>query len=231
MHVPDTLQRRLLADGSGLHSQGADQLQLTPVPLAPEISLLLSEDPTILWARLEAAAGRQLAAPFWASAWAGGQALARYILDQPTVVAGRRVLDVGSGSGLVAIAAAKAGAASVIANDIDPYAMAAIDANAAVNGVRIDLFAGDLLAGAELDVEVDVVLVGDALYSVEVATRMLPYLARLAERGTDLLVGDPGRGHVSPDWLTPVAAYPCSRMGTAEDSQIEYTMVLAPRRS
>ena len=106
-----------------------DGLHLTSVPLVPEVRLFLAEDPTIFWARLEADAGRKLPAPYWASAWSGGQALARYVLDHPHVVADRRVLDLATGSGIVAIAAALAGARSVTANDTDPQALAAAAAS------------------------------------------------------------------------------------------------------
>src|SRR5689334_18498545 len=126
---------------------GSDGLCLAAVPFVPEVRLHLAEDAILLRARLEARAGQALPAPFWADAWAGGQALARYVLDHPGVVAGRRVLDVASGSGLVAIAAAMAGAAEVTANDIDPYALAAVAMNAAANAVTVAVGEGDLLDG------------------------------------------------------------------------------------
>lgn len=226
----DILQRQLFDDAAGAGTAGADQLRLTQVPLAPEIQLFLAEDPTLLWARLEAAAGQRLPPPFWASAWAGGQALARYLLDNPRIVAGRRVLDLASGSGLVAIAAAMAGAATVTANDIDPYATTAISLNAIVNAVHLTTTVDDLLDGAVADV--DLVLAGDALYSTELADRVLPFLARLADQGTYVLVGDPGRGFGTVDRLQPVVSYQQAKIGTAEDSLIDRTQVLTllPRR-
>lgn len=206
---------------------GLDRLRLGSVPLVPEVRLFVAEDSTVLWARLEAEAGQTLAPPFWASAWAGGQALARYVLDHPEVVAGRRVLDLASGSGLVAIAAAVAGAATTTANDIDPYAVAAISANAEANGVAVDVLAGDLLDGDGGGAEV--VLAGDVLYDQSLVGRVVPFLNRLVDRGAYVLVGDPGRGYVPHHWLETVASYRLLVGGAAEDAQIERTNVLTPR--
>ncbi|MGN9910486.1 class I SAM-dependent methyltransferase [Phytohabitans sp. LJ34] len=214
---------------NNLRSRGIDDLHLISVPLAPEVRLFLAEDAILLWARLEADAGRRLPPPFWASAWLGGQALARYVLDNPSVVAGRRVLDLASGSGLVAIAAAMAGAREVDANDVDPYAIAAIEMNAQVNEVAIHPRWADLLDGDGAGAEV--VLAGDILYSPGLAERALPFLARAAARGALVLVGDPDRGHLPHDWLETVASYPVPIVGTPEDAQIERTSVLTPRRS
>jgi predicted nicotinamide N-methyase len=214
---------------NNLRSRGIDDLHLISVPLAPEVRLFLAEDAILLWARLEAEAGRRLPPPFWASAWLGGQALARYVLDNPSVVAGRRVLDLASGSGLVAIAAAIAGAGEVDANDVDPYAIAAMEMNAQVNDVAIHPRWADLLDGDGAGAEV--VLAGDILYSPGLAERALPFLARAAERGALVLVGDPDRGHLPHDWLETVASYPVPMVGAPEDAQIERTSVLTPRRS
>ncbi len=207
---------------------GMDQLRLAPAPLVPEVRLLLAEDAIVLWARLEADAGHVLPPPFWASAWTGGQALARYILDRPDTVTGRRVLDIASGSGLVAVAAAMAGAAVVTANDIDPYAIAAISANAYANGVDLALSSRDLLDDDGADIEV--VLAGDVLYHPGVAARMLPFLARVAARGGQVLIGDPDRGNVPHDWLEPVASYQVPGSSAPEDTQLNLTSVLRPRR-
>nr|WP_243709544.1 50S ribosomal protein L11 methyltransferase [Micromonospora sp. 15K316] len=205
-----------------------DRLLLAPVPLVPEVRTVTAEDAIVLWARLEAAAGHVLPPPYWASAWSGGQGLARYILDHPDTVAGCRVLDVASGSGLVAIAAAVAGAAEVTANDIDPYAIAAINANAHANGVELILSSSDLLDG---DADgVDVVLAGDALYHPDVAARMLPFLARVSANGARVLVGDPDRGHLAHDWLERLATYEVPMRGAPEDAQLHRTSVLKPRR-
>jgi predicted nicotinamide N-methyase len=196
------------------------------VPLVPEVHLFLAEDPMLLWARLEADADTTLPAPFWASAWTGGQALARYVLDNPQLVAGRRVLDLASGSGLVAIAAAMAGAASVVANDIDEYAIAAIDANANANGVTVRCDSADLTGGDGGDAEV--VLAGDALYSAELAAVVMPFADRVLARGAAVLFGDPGRGYAPEGSLRTLATYHLPTMGAAEDAQHERTSVLAP---
>lgn len=205
---------------------GCDGLRLVRVPLAPEVRLHLADDAIVLRARLEAQAGQRLAAPYWADAWVGGQAVARYILDNPWIVAGRRVLDVASGSGLVAIAAAVAGAAVVTANDIDPYALAAIDLNARANGVAIDTCLGDVLGGDGDDAEV--ILAGDVFYGRELATRMLRFVERAAARGAHVLVGDPGRAYLPRHRLAVVAGYPVTVVGAPEDAQITWVNVLQP---
>jgi len=187
------------------YGTGLDRLCLAEVPWVPEVRLHLAQDAIVWWARMEADVGTVLDAPFWATAWPGGQALARYVLDYPTAVAGRRVLDVASGSGLVAIAAAVAGAAEVMANDIDPYALAAITLNARANGVEISPCPGDLLDGDGGDAEV--VLAGDVFYSDAIAKRMGPFLRRAAARGARVLVGDPGRGYLPEDQMTTMASY------------------------
>ncbi|MEJ3746758.1 50S ribosomal protein L11 methyltransferase [Actinomycetes bacterium KLBMP 9797] len=204
---------------------GIDEVRLTKVPLVPEVHLFLANDPVVLWARLEAAAGQRLPAPYWASAWAGGQALARYVLDHAELVAGRSVLDLASGSGLVAIAAALAGARTAVANDIDPYAMAAIEANGPVNDVVLVPMSGDVLDG---DGEgADVVLAGDVLYDQSMAARVVPFLHRVVDRGATVLVGDPGRGHLPDDQVRMVASYRIPAIGPSEDAQIEQTNVFA----
>jgi predicted nicotinamide N-methyase len=203
---------------------GFDGLRLAEVPFVPEVRLHLAEDAIVLRARLEAEAGGAMPAPFWADAWAGGQAVARYVLDHPDVVAGRRVLDVASGSGLVAIAAAMAGAAAVTANDIDPYALAAIRLNAQANDVTLDANCGDVLDGDGDGAEV--VLAGDVFYSESMAERMLAFLHRAAARGARVLVGDPGRAYLPQDRLEVVASYEVSLMGAAEDAQISQAYVL-----
>jgi len=204
-----------------------DGLGLTPVPLVPEVRLLLAHDAIVLWARLEAVGGRTLPAPFWASAWIGGQAAARYILDHPETVAGRTVLDLASGSGLVAIAAAMAGARAVTANDVDPYAMTAITANATANGVVVTPLPGDILDGDGDGAEM--VLAGDVLYSQSMADRVLPFLTRVADRGARVLVGDPGRGYLPTDRLEAVASYRIPSVGAPEDAQIQQAVVFAVR--
>jgi predicted nicotinamide N-methyase len=223
----NALQRRLLRNASfpPRRSQ-ADALRLQAAPLVPEVHLFLAEDPMLLWARLEADAGNALPAPFWATAWTGGQALARYVLDHPHVVAGRRVLDLASGSGLVAVAAALAGGAAVTANDIDGFAIAAIEANANANGVPMAVESRDLTGGDGGDAEV--ILAGDCLYDADIAARMLPFLARTAERGVTVLLGDPGRGFAPPSELETLATYHHPAMGEAEDGRHEHSSVLRP---
>src|SRR5262249_47983868 len=147
-----------------------------------------------LWELMERVTGEVgMAPPFWAFAWAGGQALARYVLDHPDLVAGRRVLDLASGSGLVAIAAKRAGARSVVANESDGYADAAIEANAELNNVAVDRLHADLLAADPPDV--DVVLAGDVFYSREMTAMMVGFLRKAHARGALVLVGDPGRAY------------------------------------
>ena len=177
--------------------------RLAPVPFVPELLLYQADEPIALWERTEAGRGEQ-PPPFWAFAWAGGQALARYVLDVPDLVRGREVLDLATGSGLVAIAAAQAGARTVTANDIDPLALAAASANAAANGVRLRLVEGDLL---QTHARYGVVLAGDVCYSREMSGRMLAFLRRAAAAGALVLIGDPGRAYLPAEGLTAAAAY------------------------
>ncbi len=197
---------------------GLDRLCLVRAPLVPEVRLCLAQDAIVWWARMEADAGVALPAPFWATAWPGGQALARYVLDHPMTVAGRRILDVGSGSGLVAIAAALAGAATVMANDVDPYALAAITLNARANDVAVSVRLGDLLDGDSGDI--DVVLAGDVFYTDSIAKRMWPFLHRAAVRGARVLVGDAGWEHLPRERMMIVASYPAQASGGSTEPQI-----------
>lgn len=210
---------RILAEliFEGATSAGSDGLYRASAPIVPEIQLYLAVDAVLLWARLQAAASRTVGVPFWASAWAGGQALARYLLDNPTVVQGRRVLDIASGSGLAAIAAAIAGG-EVTANDIDPFSVAAIEANAELNDVKVRSHFGDLLSGPGDDI--DLALVGDALYSPEVARVMLPFLRRVVANGGEVLIGDPGRGHLPPSGLAALETYRRVGIGVLADHNV-----------
>jgi predicted nicotinamide N-methyase len=193
-----------------------------PAPFVPELVLHLGEDIVGLWERTEAWTGTPgTAPPFWAFAWAGGLGLARYVLDHPEAVRGRRVLDVATGCGVVAVAAAVAGAARVTVNDVDPLALAAARVNAAANGVRVGVLPGDLLGrGADFgraDLDgggdedplqgADVVLAGDVFYDRDLAADVLPFLQRAAERGIRVLVGDPGRRYLPRTLLLRLARY------------------------
>src|SRR5712691_12148628 len=150
--------------------------QLRPVPLVPEVRLYQATDPIGLWQRTEQAEGAEVDPPFWAFAWAGGQALARYLLDHPEAVRGRHAIDVASGSGLVAIAAAKAGAGAVTAYDIDPLAAAAIGVNAAANGVTVRAVCADILDGdGPPPPGADLVLVADAFYERDLAGKVMRF--------------------------------------------------------
>ena len=197
--------------------------RLLPVPHAPEISLYVAEEATELWQKTEdELATIGLPPPFWAFAWAGGQALARYILDNPETVRGRRVLDFASGSGLVAIAAARAGAVQVIAADIDAFAGAAIGLNAGANGVSIEARLDDLLG---LDQGWDVILAGDICYERELAGRVIDWLSSLSQRGATVLIGDPGRSYLPKDRLSEVATYQVPVTRALEDAEIKQSSV------
>ena len=179
--------------------------RLQSPPAVPELRLHLADDVTDAWEDLERElATGQLPPPFWAFAWVGGQALARYLLDTPDEVAGLRVLDLATGSGLVALAARKAGAREVTAVDVDPVAGAAVAANAAANGLAVTFTCADLTAGPPPDV--DVLLAGDVCYDREMTDRVLPWLRAAAARGTRVLLGDPGRHYLPQSGLSPVAA-------------------------
>jgi predicted nicotinamide N-methyase len=174
--------------------------------LVPEITLQVAADVVALWEAIEVERGvAPTEPPFWAAAWPGGQALARYVLDVPDTVAGRSVLDLGSGSGLVAVAAALAGARQVVASEIDPFGHAAIAVNAEVNGIARVVVVGDVLG--EEPPAVDVVLAGDVCYDRVMSERVLPWLQAARARGTEVYLGDPGRPYVPTDRLTEMATF------------------------
>jgi predicted nicotinamide N-methyase len=213
---------------------------LRPVPLVPEIRLYQADDPVGLWERIELASGEaDQDPPFWAFAWAGGQALARYLLDHPETVRGRHVIDIASGSGLVAIAAAQAGAATVTAYDIDPLAVAAIDVNAEANTVTIQAVCADILnddapvgddAPRDTQDSAAVVLVADAFYQRELAAKVTRFIERAHARGATVLAGDFGRAYLPRERLTPLASYDVSGLNVLEDSDVKSTTIwtLAP---
>jgi len=173
--------------------------------LVPEVTLHVADDVVALWEALEEGqVDPGTDPPFWAAAWPGGQALARYVLDHPEVVAGRTVLDLGAGSGLVAVAALMAGATTVIASEVDPYGMAAVVANAEANGVGPISVVGDLL-DEDPDTGIDVVLAGDVCYDRAMTDRVLPFLGRAWLGGAAVYLGDPGRPYVPKEGLVEVA--------------------------
>ena len=173
-------------------------------PLVPEIMLHLASEITPVW-QATRNAGARSGIPLWAFAWAGGQALARYVLDNPEHVSGRFVLDFGAGSGLVAIAAAKAGAARVLAADIDHFAAAAIAANAALNNVAVSVTTADLIDTTDTGWEV--ITAGDVCYEQSMAERVTPWLRALAEHGSLVLLGDPERAYLPSTGLREHARY------------------------
>ena len=173
-------------------------------PAVPELELHLADDMDEAWTRLQAELDDgELPPPFWAFAWLGGQAVARWVLDSPSSVAGRRVLDLATGSGLCALAARRAGAAAVRAVDVDPYAVEAVLLNAAHNGLAVDVDCADLLDGPPPDV--DVVLAGDVFYDAQMSARVQPWLLAARAAGCDVVVGDPGRHYLPRAIMTQLA--------------------------
>ncbi len=197
---------------------------LAPVPLTPELRVFQATEVTPLWyATEETLAQTNLPPPFWAFPWAGGQAMARYLLDVPEVVAGRTVLDFAAGGGLAAIAAAKAGARRVTTNDLDPIAEIAQHLNAQANGVRIRSIRHDIV-GRPLR-KIAVVLAGDVFYERVAARRFEAWFRALAAAGKRVLVGDPGRHYLPRHGLEPVACYSVATPRELEDLEIRETTV------
>ena len=205
----------------------AVDLPVQRVPGVPEVRLHQAVDLLWLWDQAQRTGGPAAPLPFWAVAWAGGIGLARYVLDHPAEVAGRRVWDVATGSGLVAIAAARAGAAQVTASDVDLDALTAVAANAAVNGVELTTSCLDALAASVLDC--DVILIGDACYDAEVASRTRVFVRRAAIGGARVLLGDPGRPDLPTDDLVPVAAYDVDDVAGLESTSVVRVQVWTPR--
>lgn len=200
-------------------------------PLVPEIRLHLATEITPLWQATEAILAReQLPPPYWAFAWAGGQALARHVLDHPELVRGRAVLDVGAGSGLLAIAAATAGAREAIAAEIDPIAAAAIELNAALNGVGVTIETQDIIG--RRPAPAPIVLVGDMCYERPLAERLTRWLEALAGDGATVLLGDPGRAYLPKAGLAVLAHYAVPTPLELEDREMRDGVVwrlAAPR--
>ncbi|HKQ11530.1 MAG TPA: methyltransferase [Rhizomicrobium sp.] len=193
---------------------------LVAPPLVPEIKLYLASEVVPLWRATEDELAKiGVPPPYWAFAWAGGQALARYVLDHPQIVRGKRVLDIGAGSGLVGLAAARAGAAKVLAADIDEFACAAIRLNAAANGCAIAVTQEDLIGAPPAW---DVILVGDLFYERPLAERLLAWLGPL---GVPALLGDPGRNYFPKARVEKLASYSVQTTRDLEDREIRETGV------
>ena len=193
-------------------------------PLVPEVRLHLADEALPLWEKTEEELGQLgLPPPYWAFAWAGGQGLARWLLDNPAEVAGKRVLDFAAGSGLVGIAAMKAGAASALCADIDPFCGAAVARNAAANGVTLDFTAADLLDAPPP--EVDLICAGDVFYEQPMSGRVLDWLRLAADRGTRVLVGDPLRTYFPKDGFDLLVEYAVPTTRELEDSAVKRTRV------
>jgi len=192
--------------------------RLQEVPDVPGLRLHLGDDVTAVWHRTgEFLALADPPLPYWAFAWSGGLGIARYLFDHPEEVAGRSVVDVGTGSGLCAIVAARLGAASVMAVDIDPIAAAAVELNARANRVRVGFSGRDILD--DPPPPCDVLLAGDVAYEGTMAERMSTWLRAATASGTRVLVGDPGRAYL-PDGLQPVAVYRVRTSREIEEAEI-----------
>jgi predicted nicotinamide N-methyase len=200
-----------------------DNTAVMAPPHVPEIRLHLADEAHDLWLKTEEELEEiGLPPPFWAFAWAGGQGLARYILDNPETVSGKRVVDFASGSGLVAIAAAKAGAASVLAVDIDPWTGAAIELNSRLNNVTIGVSDNDVI-GSDLDA--DILLAGDVFYDKSFAERLLPWFEALTAKGIAVIVGDPGRAYCPRERMQALATYEVPVTRALEDAEVKKTTV------
>ena len=204
----------------------AANTRLQAVPHAPEIQLWLADEVTPIWRLTEEELGEMgLPPPFWAFAWAGGQALARWILDHPHEVAGRRVIDFACGSGLVGIAAMKAGAADVLCADIDPFCAAAVALNAAANGVELAFTDRDLRDAPPPPA--DVVCAGDVCYEKPMTDRVLTWLGQAKAQGARVLIGDPGRTYFPRDGLSFLAEYQVPTTRELEDLAVKRSSVWA----
>lgn len=202
----------------------AANTRLQAVPHAPEISLWLADEITPLWRLTEEELGAMgLPPPFWAFAWAGGQALARWLLDHPDQVAGKRVIDLATGSGLVGIAAMKAGAASVLAADIDPFCAAAVAANARSNEVEIAFTDANLLDAPPPPA--DLICAGDVFYEKPMAEAVMVWLKQAQANGTRVIVGDPGRTYFPKSGLTLLAEYTVPTTRELEDQEVKRSRV------
>jgi predicted nicotinamide N-methyase len=201
-------------------------MRVAPVPSLPEIRLHMAHPASGLWRLAKPDEdGSESPPPYWAYHWAGGAALARHILDRPETVTGRRVLDLGAGSGIVGIAAAKAGASEVIAAEIDRYAVAALGLNAAANDVAIAVVSDDLTAGPPPPV--DLVAVGDLFYERDLAVQVTAFLDRCLAAGISVLIGDPGRAYLPRSRLRLLAEYPVPDVGEVKDAAMKPSAVFS----
>jgi len=201
----------------------AAQTVIAHPPLVPEIKLHLATEITPIWQATETTlAQMNLPPPYWAFAWPGGQALTRFLLDQPDWVKGKRVLDFAAGSGLTAIGAAMAGAARVEAAEIDDFASAAIALNARINNVAIDLVNEDLIG---VEPRWEIVLAGDVCYERPMAERVIAWFRALAGRGVAILLADPGRAYLPQNGLVELARYQVPTTLELEDRQMRETIV------
>jgi len=200
--------------------------KLLAPPLVPEITLHLSEEALPIWRKTEEELGEMnIPPPFWAFAWAGGQAMARYIFDNPETVAGRRVLDLGSGAALAAIAAMKSGARRALAADIDPFAAAAANLNAKANDVTFDTTTADLLEPGVGHNSFDVVLVADVFFERELAERIMVFAERQRQAGARVLIGDPNRSYFPADKVAKLVQYDVPVTQELEDAEIKRAAV------
>ena len=198
--------------------------KLLAPPLVPEIKLHLAEESLPIWRKTEEELGEEgLPPPYWAFAWAGGQALARYILDNQGLVAGKRVIDLGSGSGLTAIAVMQAGATRVLACDIDAFAVAACQLNATTNGVDVEITSRDVLAGVPPPAEV--VLIGDLYYERALADRVTEFARAAKDSGASVIAGDPQRSYFPKNQFQPMAEYYVEVTRELEDGEVKRTAV------
>jgi len=192
-------------------------------PLLPELRFRLAEETVALWSQTEEALEEQgLPPPFWAFAWAGGQALGRYCLDRPDIVSGKRVLDFAAGGGMAGIAAARAGATAVTASEIDAFAIEAVMLNAALNGCWVEPLLGDI---TEIDRAWDVILAGDVFYEKGPAERIDRWLSAHHAKGATVLIGDPGRSFLPADRLEKLAEYEVPVTRDLEDREVRHAKV------
>lgn len=232
-HLPDGRHQQTLVQMSTIQDKArfiADHCREIEVPIAPQIRLYLADDETPLWRLGEEELEKLgLPSPFWAFAWAGGQAIARYCLDHADLIKGKKVLDFASGSGLVAIAATIAGATSTIATEIDAFAIEAIRLNAKLNRLDLDarlenLLTSDAMARLLKDPP-DILVAGDVFYDAEMAKQVLALMSALGERGCEILIGDPDRAYLPKERLELLQTYQVPVTRELEDFEIRSTRV------